>query len=273
MAFRAATGGIVSFFNSLCSDRQGLIVPSTCSASDSAIWARSGAVVDPETGNVLVATGNGPWDGKTNWGDSVLELSPDASRLLQNWTPANQKELESGDVDLGSTGPALLGNGLAVQSGKDGTLRLLDLRRLNGQTTSAGAITGGELQTLPAPGRSGVFTAPAVWKAGRTTWLFVSTSGGTGAYRLAGRRLVPVWENRTAGTSPVVAGGLLFVYNPGGALFVYRPTRPAAIAKLAAGSGHWNSPIVADGRIALPEGNANDHRTDGMLDIWSLPKR
>src|SRR5262249_55734243 len=198
VAIRATTGEIVSVFNSLCSDRRTLIVPSTCSASDSAIWARSGAVVDPETGNLLVATGNGPWDGKTNRGDRVLALAPDASRLLQNWPPPDQKELESGEVDLGSTAPALLGNGLAVQSGKDGKLRLLDLRRLNGQTTTAGTITGGELQTLSAPGGSGVFTAPAVWRAGRTTWLFVTTFDGTGAYRLAGRRLVPVWVNHTA---------------------------------------------------------------------------
>ena len=28
------------------------------------------------------------------------------------------------------------------------------------------------------------------------------------------------------------------------------------------------SPIVADGRIALPEGNSNDHTTSGVLDIY-----
>ena len=35
--------------------------------------------------------------------------------------------------------------------------------------------------------------------------------------------------------------------------------------------GHWNSPIVVDGKITLPEGNANRHATTGVLDIWSLP--
>ena len=272
VAIRATTGAIVSVFNSLCSDRHTLIVPSSCSASDSAIWARSGAVVDPETGNLLVATGNGPWNGSTNWGDSVLELSPDASRLLQNWTPTDQRELEAGDTDLGSAAPALLGGGLAIQSGKDGKLRLLDLHRLNGKTKTAGAITGGELQTLPAPGGGGVFTAPAVWRSGGTAWAFVTTFDATGAYKLVGRRLVGVWENKSGGTSPVVAGGLLFVYNPNGGLNVYRPGSPEPIVRLAAGAGHWNSPVVADGRIALPEGDANDHRTDGILDIWSLPR-
>jgi len=269
VAIRAKTGAIVSVFNSLCSDRHELIAPSSCSASDSAIWARSGAVVDPETGNLLVATGNGPWNGSTNWGDSVLELTPDASQLLQNWTPVDQKQLEGSDTDLGSTAPALLGNGLVLQSGKDAKMRLLDLHRLNGRTHSAGPITGGELQTLPAPGGGSVYTAPAVWRSAGATWVFVATFNGTGAYKLVGRRIVKVWENGTGGTSPVVAGGLLFVY--GGGLRIYRPDSPRPIATLATGTGHWNSPIVADGRIALPEGDANDHRTDGVLDIWSLP--
>jgi hypothetical protein len=69
----------------------------------------------------------------------------------------------------------------------------------------------------------------------------------------------------------VVAGGLVWVYSPGGGLSVYRPTSGALVARLDAGGGHWNSPIVVDGRVALPEGSANDHRTSGVLDIWRLP--
>ena len=271
VAIRATTGAIVSVFNSLCSDRHTLIVPSSCSARDSAIWARSGAVVDPETGNLLVATGNGPWNGSTNWGDSVLELSPDASRLFQNWTPTDQRELEAGDTDLGSTAPALLGGGLALQGGKDGKLRLLNLRRLNG-TAHAAARKGGELQTLSTPGGVDLFTAPAVWHQGRTTWAFVADGAGTAGYRLVKGRLRRAWQNGHAGTSPVLAGGLLYVYDPNGGLRIYRPTTGRTVTTLPAAAGHWNSPVVADGRIALPEGDANDHRTDGILDIWSLPR-
>jgi len=102
------TGRITHVWNSLCSNRHRLIVPSTCPASDSAIWARSGAVIEPGTRRILVATGNAPFNGSTNWGDSVLELAPDASRLLQNWTPRNQAQLNSSDSDLGSTAPAIL---------------------------------------------------------------------------------------------------------------------------------------------------------------------
>jgi hypothetical protein len=34
---------------------------------------------------------------------------------------------------------------------------------------------------------------------------------------------------------------------------------------------HWQSPIVVDGRVAMPEGSANDHATSGVLDIYRLP--
>ncbi|HMA24759.1 MAG TPA: PQQ-binding-like beta-propeller repeat protein, partial [Gemmatimonadaceae bacterium] len=83
--------------------------------------------------------------------------------------------------------------------------------------------------------------------------------------------LTKVWSNGSSGTSPVVADGLLFVYDPGGVLRVYDPTTGASLGQLQCGSGHWNSPIVADRRIALPEGNANSHRTTGVLNIWRLP--
>ena len=104
-----ASGRVAHVFNSLCSDRHQLIdPPSTCPASDSAIWARAGALVEFGTGRLLMATGNGPFNGSTNWGDSVLELSPDATTLLHNWTPTNQAQLESSDTDVGSTAPAVL---------------------------------------------------------------------------------------------------------------------------------------------------------------------
>jgi hypothetical protein len=101
--------------------------------------------------------------------------------------------------------------------------------------------------------------------------MFAGDNGGTAGYVFKNGRLRIAWRNSTGGTSPVVAGGLLWVYSPGGGLSVYRPTSGALVTRLDAGGGHWNSPIVVDGRVALPEGNANDHRTSGVLDIWRLP--
>ncbi|MGA2929403.1 MAG: PQQ-binding-like beta-propeller repeat protein [Solirubrobacteraceae bacterium] len=268
------TGVIAHVWNSLCSDRRSLLVPSSCAGSDSAIWARAGAVIEPGSGAILVATGNGPFDGHSDWGDSVLELAPDASGLLHNWTPVDQAQLNADDEDLGSTAPALLpGTSLALQGGKAGVLDLLDLDRLDGTTGAASSRTGGELQQLPAPGSDQVFTAPAVATIAGRVYVFVADNSGTAAYVL-GRddRLSVAWQDSTPGTSPVRAGGLLYVYDQrAGALVVRRPAAGAKLISLPAGSGHWNSPIVVGGRIILPEGDYMNHASSGVIDIWHLP--
>ena len=249
----AKTGRINHVWNSLCSDRHTLISPSTCSASDSAIWSRNGAAVDPANGNLVVATGNGPYDGKTNFGDSVVILSPNASRMVGHWTPANQAALNSSDADLGSTSPAFLPNGYAVQGGKDGVLRLL---QLHGRPHL--------VQSLSTPGSADLFSEPAVWQG---KWVFVADSAGTQAWRFSGGKLHAAWSNASDGTSPVVAGGLLYVAGSG-AVRVYAPTSGKLLATLPTGSVHWQSPIVAGGVVAMPEGNANDHVTSGVLDLF-----
>jgi outer membrane protein assembly factor BamB len=275
-----ATGRIQHVFNTLCSNRRFIQVPSTCGGSDSAIWGRAGAVLVPGSGDILVSTGNGPFNGSTDWGDSVLELAPYATGLLHNYTPTDQEQLSSGDQDLGSTSPALLpdpgGPPLAVQGGKDGLLKLLNLDRLDGTSGPAGPRTGGAVQTLPTPGGDQMFTAPVVWVSLGQTHLFVADGSGTAEYVLHSGprpRLVPGWSNGTAGTSPVLAGGLLYVYDPGGALNVYSPASGRLLDSFSAPGGHWNSPIVVGGRIVLPVGNANDHATSGALYIWHLPGR
>lgn len=272
------TGRITRVWNALCSGRRRLIdPPGSCGASDAAIWARAGSVVEPN-GRILVATGNGPFNGSTDWGDSVLELSP-TLQLLHNWTPPNQASLNGSDTDVGSTEPALLpplgGQRLAVQGGKDGILRLLDLNRLDGTAGAAGQRTGGELQQIRDPGGADLFTTPAVWSHAGRTYVFVADDAGTAAYVIAGnRRLSRAWSAGPGGTSPVVAGGLLYVYDEqGGALLVRDPVSGRVLIRLPARPGHWNSPIVVGGRIILPEGSYFDHATSGLLDVYHLPGR
>ena len=215
-----------------------------------------------------MATGNGPYNGTTDWGDSMIELDPDATRVLGNYSPDDNAALEARDLDLGSTSPVLIGPGTLAQGGKDALIRLLGFASIAG----ANPHTGGELQTVSTPSNGLLFTAPAVWRDGFETWMFAADSGGTTAWRISNGQLTQIWSKSIGGSSPVVVGGLLYVYEPGGGgLHVYNPRSGSAIATLECGPGHWNSPIVVDGRIALPEGSANDHNTVGVLDIWTLP--
>lgn len=263
----ANSGQLLHVWNSLCSDRSGLIAPESCDESDSAIWGRAGAVIDPETGNIFVATGNAPWDGARYWGDAVIELDANATHILGNYTPSNTEELNSTDGDLGSTSPVLLGPGLVAQGGKDGRIRLLDWTRMQGTTPHK----GGESQIVSTPSGTDLFTAPAVLRTSTATWLFAADNGGTAAWTVNAGRLEQKWKNGNAGTSPVIAGGLLFVYDPGGGIRVYQPESGRQVTVLPTGGGHWNSPIVVDGMIIVTEGSANRHRTSGIMDIFRVP--
>jgi hypothetical protein len=277
VAIDRASGQVASVFNTLCANRHRIILPSSCPASDSAILSRGGPVVEPGGKRVLLSTGNGPWNGSTNLGDSVLELTLPGLRVRQAFTPTNQAELNESDTDLGSSAPALLGQDRVLIAGKDGIMRVLSLPRLDGHSPGLPNRLGGEVQRLPLPGGGELFSAPAVWAApsgsrqGNSTTVFVGAEHATAAYSLIGGRLHLVWQNANPGTSPVLAGGLLYVYDPsGGGIDVYRPRSGHPIAKLGGFPGHWNSPIVVDGHVVEPEGNANDHSLTGKLDLFSF---
>ncbi len=279
------SGRIAHVWNSECSSRHRLIRASSCSVTntngDNAMWGRAGAVIEPGSHRILTATGNGPFNGRTNWGDSVLELSANASRLLHNWTPTDEAQLDSSDGDLGSTSPALLpryhGRRLAVQSGKAGRLDLLDLAALNGTRGPASSRLGGQLESLSNPGGAQVLTAPAVWSGGGHVLVFVGDDSGTGAYQLVGGRhprLRTVWEDGTPATSPVVAGGLLYAYDEiDGQLVVRRPLTGTTLRSLPVATGHWNSPIVVGGRIILPTGSYHSGAGSSEVEIYHLPGR
>jgi hypothetical protein len=216
---------------------------------------------------VLVATGNAPFDGVNDFGDSVIELTLPGLHLRQAYTPTNTEELNDEDLDLGSASPVLLDGGLIAQGGKDGRIRLLSRQGIAGKA----AHKGHELQIVATPSGTDLFSQPAVWQHDGQTWMFAADNGGTAAWQLRSGRLHEEWHNDTGGTSPFEAGGLLFVYAPAGGLNVYQASSGKRITTLSCGPGHWSSPIVVDGRIILPEGDANSRATSGVLDIWALP--
>jgi outer membrane protein assembly factor BamB len=275
--------GKVRVFNSLCSDITELLGASggpSCPQTKSGIWARGGAVVDPDSsmhGRIYVATGNGPFtadSGGHDYGDSVLALSADGAKLEESYTPADYAGLESGDTDLGSTAPVMLPRQtksrtplLLLQGGKDGILRLLDREHLGG--------VGGEVSHFDLG--SALFTAPAVARdsAGQS-WIYVGTDSGVTALQLAtdagGKStLRKVWSSDTGGTSPIVANGIVYVetdnavnaFDARSGKLVWSTTQPSAGGTI--GTTHWQSPIIANGWIF-----ASDQ--EGSLTAYSLSR-
>jgi len=75
--------------------------------------------------SIYVATGNGDYDGITNFGESILRLSPTDLAVVDWFTPDNFADLSYNDWDLGSSGVILVpGTNLLVTAGKSGNLYL-----------------------------------------------------------------------------------------------------------------------------------------------------
>jgi PQQ-like domain len=244
-----------------------------CPSVQSAVWARGGVVYDSDLDRILFATGNGSFDvpqGRHDWGDSVLALPPDGSGNgalpLDSYTPVDFQQLDASDADLGSTAPAVLpavpGSRfphLAVQSGKDGNLRLLNLDNLSG--SGRPGVVGGELQLVHVPQGGEVLTALAVWTdpASGTPWIFVANDSGlAGIQVVAGGgmpSLVPIWTDSHGGTSPVVANGIVFYVGGAGLRALAARTGAPLFGDGGPASIHWQSPIVVGGRVYVVDGN------------------
>jgi hypothetical protein len=104
------------------------------------VWMGSGGPIADANGNIYVSTGNGPYDGSTAWGDSILKFSP-TLQLLDHFTPADFEFMNCNDSDLAAGGLLMIpGSGQVVGGGKMGKLYLVNTANLGGeQLGDAGA--------------------------------------------------------------------------------------------------------------------------------------
>jgi Bacterial Ig-like domain (group 2) len=116
-------------------------------ASAGGIWMGGGGPAADDSGNVYVTTGNGPWDGQTAWGDSVLKFANNGQlQLVDYFTPDDYRFMNCHDADLASGGLLLIPGGTeALAAGKTGKLYLVNTTNLGKeQANDAGAT-----QTVP----------------------------------------------------------------------------------------------------------------------------
>jgi hypothetical protein len=119
------------------------------------IWLAGAGPAADANGNVYVSTGNGTYDGVTNWADSAIKLSPTGS-ILDWFTPFNQSVFQANDIDLASSGVIILPDSvasaahphLALATGKVAILYLLDQNNMGRFNSS----TNNDVQeVIPAP--------------------------------------------------------------------------------------------------------------------------
>lgn len=108
-------------------------------ASAGGIWMGGGGPVSD--GNfVYVTTGNGPWDGQTAYGDSILKFTP-TLQLEDYFTPYVYAYMDCADADLAAGGLLLIpGTSELLAGGKTGKLYLVSTANLGQeQNNDAGA--------------------------------------------------------------------------------------------------------------------------------------
>ena len=94
------------------------------------IWQSGQAPAIDDQGNIYFATGNGSWNGKKQFSESFMKVTPDM-KLLDWFTPSNHFQLDKDDNDVDSSGATLiLGMNLVIGGGKQGVLYVLDTKHL-----------------------------------------------------------------------------------------------------------------------------------------------
>jgi len=213
------------------------IVPT---AREGAIWGTAGPVTGPG-GTLFVSVGNGSVNSTSFDGsDSVTALSP-ALQRTGIFAPTTWLADSEGDLDLGSTQPALTGNGMMLALGKSGIAYLLNPAHLGG--------VGGQLaqaRVCPAYGAAAV-DGSTVYEP--------CEGGGMAALSVSGGQIRVLWRGpASAWGSPVIGGGAVWVADwSAGRLYELNPATGAVRYSLGLGTSlpHFASLSMTGNRAFL----------------------
>jgi hypothetical protein len=208
----------------------------TPDGADGGIWQSGRGPAVDKAGNIYFETGNGDWNGRRNFGTSLvkLKLAGGSFEVADYFTPHNFEDLNKRDADLGSTGPMLVpGTPLLVAGSKKGILYLFDTSKL-GRNTPGDA---GPLATVDVKGGR-IMAGPAYWNQRVYLWCEADVLKG---FRLAD----PGIE-----TAPFAKGAIANHGSPGGTLTISSDANLAGTAIVWAthtnnkSADHGNAPGI-----------------------------
>ena len=210
------------------------------SAREAGIWAPPGVVVGGN-GRLYVAVGNGasvqgdPYDHS----DSILALSP-GLKLLDSFSPTSWPTDNANDLDLGSQGPAVVGQWI-FSAGKSGTAYVLRRDHLGG-------IGGQVSRAALCHSFGGTAVAGDV--------VYVPCTDGLRAVRIdSAGRLHVLWHAGDSITgSPVVGGGRVWSLDPdGGTLHALDPATGRSVLSVHVGAtSRFATPAVYARDLLIP---------------------
>ncbi|MBV9744112.1 MAG: Ig-like domain-containing protein, partial [Acidobacteriia bacterium] len=167
------------------------------------VWQSGGGMAADGNGFVYVNTGNGTWDGITNFGESFLKLSSTLA-VVDYFTPDFYASLNTNDLDIGAARPLLIpGTDLIVSGGKQGAIYLVNRDNMGHLQAGNGQIpeSFGEIG-------HGIHSGLAYWNNSSGGMLYVlgARNDNLNAYRMS---------NGTFGTTPVSTSAITANYATG----------------------------------------------------------
>jgi hypothetical protein len=157
---------------------QTAVYSDTTTGTQGGIWNSGQAPTIDAAGNLYISTGNGSFGATANkleqTGNSFIKLSP-TLQLLDYFTPYNSAVMNSGDMDLGSTGLLLIPNTSYVLGGsKQGVLYLVDTTAM-GEFNASSDNVHQEFQAVLGVGTSHLHGTPVYFDSdlnGPTTYVW-----------------------------------------------------------------------------------------------------
>jgi hypothetical protein len=173
-------GWIIGFNKSNLRATPLLLFNATPNGEGAGIWMSGAAPSIDSNNNMYVITGNGDYNGTTEFGDSFIKLDPTLN--MQDWfTPYDQAVLNSSNADLGSGGAAVIADlpsapfkHLLIGGGKSGSGNAGEIYVLNRDNMGHLENTGTAIvQKFPLLRH--IFATPAFWN----NTLFIAGMNGS----------------------------------------------------------------------------------------------
>lgn len=266
----------------------------TANGSSGGVWQSGDALAADVLGNVYFMSGNGTFDANTggqDYGMSYVKMATKGGlSVVDYFTPYNESEESSQDLDLGSGGAMLLPYQrgaahpyLAVGAGKDGDLYVLDRTNMGHFNASGNQQI---VESIPnAFGGHGIYSTPAYWQTYLYFWspndvlrvfqmvngLVSTTTVATGSVTFGSPGATPEVSSNSGSNGIVWAvqpdgygSGLpavLHALNATTAVELYNSAQ-AGTRDTAGPAIKFTPPTVANGKVYVP--------TASELDVYGL---
>ena len=174
-------------YNATTLTRVAVFCTSADGSQGAGVWLNGEAPPVDANGNIFISTGNGTFNGSTDWADSIIKLSTAGGLSVSDFfSPFNQVALGNADLDMASAGITLLPDSagtsahphLLVGSDKDGEVYVLDRDHMGGYQSSYNTPNSQIVQWIPGavgvapinpanatlPYVENSYTTPAFWQ-------------------------------------------------------------------------------------------------------------